>query len=255
MRYFQSNQESTSTTRDAGVNPETELTFDVGHEPQVPKGSEIETGAQHESSTQDPSQTAMVSHEKVYSSPWYRYIVEKLTSLVENKDAIFSVKHEKGELVDKLIRLLEKEKHTQEIDQANKLIWLLKQEKKEKHAIQKELQKERKLRVCIQGEEQQTMKNLMETTAKLEKDEAKLKQLELEKQRAQSELKEEQEQHKATKAILASKEQEIAELRVRVEEKDGRVQQVKEKLEEEIEKFKTLHELILIIANSERPQM
>ena len=250
MRYFQSNQESTSTTRDAGVNLETEPTSDVGHELQVPKGSEIETGAQHESGTQDPSRTAMVFHENVYSSPWYRYIVEKLTSLVENKDAIFPVKHEKGELVDKLIRLLEKEKHTREINEVTELMWLLKQEKKE-DALQKELQKERKLRVCIEGEEQQTMKKLMETTAKLEKDEAKLKQLKL----AQSELKEEQEQHKEKKAILASKEQEIAELRVRVEERDEQVLQVKEKLEEEIEKFKALHELILIIANSERPQI
>jgi ABC-type uncharacterized transport system permease subunit len=230
LRYFQSSQELTSTTRDAGVKAER---TDVGHEPHVPKGSAIETDAQKASTTPHPSQTAMVSHERVYSSPWYKYIVEKLTSLVENKDALtFSVKHEKGELVDKLIRLLEKEKNTRENNQVTDLIWLLKREKEEKLAIENKLQEEKKLRVCIQGEQQQTIKQLKETMAKLE-------QLELEEQKAQLELKEEQEQHEETKAVLASKEQEIATL---LQEKD----EVTEKLGEEIEKLRTLLELVYI---------
>jgi hypothetical protein len=244
LRYFQSSQELTSTTRDAGVKAER---TDVGHEPHVPKGSAIETDAQKASTTPHPSQTAMVSHERVYSSPWYKYIVEKLTSLVENKDALtFSVKHEKGELVDKLIRLLEKEKNTRENNQVTDLIWLLKREKEEKLAIENKLQEEKKLRVCIQGEQQQTIKQLKETMAKLEqleleeqKDEAKPQQLELEEQKAQLELKEEQEQHEETKAVLASKEQEIATL---LQEKD----EVTEKLGEEIEKLRTLLELVYI---------
>ena len=250
MRYFPSNQESTSTTRDAGVNLETEPTSDVGHEPQVPKGSGIETGAQA-SSTPHPSQTAMVSYEKVYS-PWYKYIVEKL----ENNDA-FPVKHEKSELVDKLIRLLEKEKYTREINEVTELIWMLKQEKKEKRAIQKELQKEKQLRVCIQGEKQLTVKQLKKTTAKLETNEAKLQKLQKSEHEKQKAVLHEQEQRKETKSVLASKEQEIAKLRKLLQEEKiaelrvlfqtEQVQQVTEKLREEMEKLITIHELVAAI--------